>query len=264
MVPEQIRLGDAYGVVAAVVDQEYLDRQAVGQYRLQLLQIHHDAAVALEADRLPPAAADAGADGGGQGVAHAGCGAVVVQARAPLDDKGLVAHHAARAVGHRRQAVLGQAFGEVAHEGVYVGGLAVLRPVMGQHHGIVPLPAPAGFKPLPAAEHRGVRRRVQLRQKVLRVGPDRHFHVQRGFFQLALVDIHHDDLRRPGPGLPVVAHLPDGNARPHGEYEIGVLYRPVAGAVAHASGATTVQRVLVLDQIHGVPVGYHRYIQLFQ
>ena len=88
--------------------------------------------------------------------------------------------------------------------------------------------------------------------------------MQCGLLQLAPVDVHHDDLRRPRPGLPVVAHLADGDARTHGEDQVGVLDGPVAGTVAHVAGAAAVQRMIVLDQVHRVPVGHHRYIQLLQ
>ena len=75
---------------------------------LQFLQVHHDGAVALKADRLAASTADTGANGCGQTVAHAGNGAVVCHPAALLDDIRLVTDDTARTVGDRGQAVLRQ------------------------------------------------------------------------------------------------------------------------------------------------------------
>jgi hypothetical protein len=106
---EKVVLRQADRVITVVVDEEDFDRQLVRQDGLQFLQVHHDGAVALEADRLAASAADAGTNGRGQTVAHAGNGAVVCHPAALLDDIRLVTDDTARTVGDRGQAVLRQA-----------------------------------------------------------------------------------------------------------------------------------------------------------
>ena len=96
-------------MVTVVIDEEDFDRQLVRQDGLQFLQVHHDGAVALEADRLAAAAADACTNGCRKTVAHAGDSAIICHPAALLDDIRLIAYHTASAVGHRCQAVLRQA-----------------------------------------------------------------------------------------------------------------------------------------------------------
>ena len=84
-----------------------------------------------------------------------------------------------------------------------------------------------------------------------------------GLFQFGGVDVHHNDLGGSRPCLPAVAHLTDGDAGTHGENQIGVLNRPVAGAVAHVSGSSAVEGMLVLNEVYGVPVGHNGDMQLF-
>ena len=64
-------------MVAVIVDEENLDRQLICQDGLQFLQVHHDRAIAFQADGGTAAACNASANGGGQAVTHAGNGAVV-------------------------------------------------------------------------------------------------------------------------------------------------------------------------------------------
>ena len=144
---EEVILGEADGVVAVVVDHEDLDRKVVGQNRLQLLQVHHDGTVALEADGFFASAADAGADGRRQAIAHAGNGAVVGKAGAVFNHIRLMACDAAGAVGNGRQAALRQTAAHVADKGVDIGRAAVFLPLAGQNDRILLLPALAGFIP---------------------------------------------------------------------------------------------------------------------
>ena len=88
--------------------------------------------------------------------------------------------------------------------------------------------------------------------------------MQGRLFQLGLVNVHHDDLCRAGPGLPVVADLADRNARAYGQNQVCVLDSPVARAVTHVPGAPAVQRIVILDEIHGVPVGDDGDVELFR
>ena len=83
-----------------------------------------------------------------------------------------------------------------------------------------------------------------------------------GLFQLCLINIHHNDLGSSCPGLPVVAHLTDGDAGAHSQDQIRVLDRPVTGPVTHIARTANVQRMVILDQINGIPIGYHRDVQL--
>ena len=251
-------------MISAVVDQENLDRQPVRQDRLQLLQVHHDGPVALQADRVPPSSADAGSDGCRQTVSHGGDGAVVRHPASLLNPVSLIAHHAAGSVGHRRQAVLRQPSGQIVNKGIDIRRLPVLLPLPGLHHGIPVPPSAAGFQPVLAREDLPIQFPVHRLQEVLRVRPHRHVHVQRGLFHFALIHVHHDHFRGPRPGLPVVSHLPDGNPRPDSQNQIRVLNRPVPRPVAHVSRPAAIQRMPVLDQVHRVPVGHNRDIQLLQ
>ena len=57
-------------MISAIVDDKDADGQTVRHDCLQLLQIHHDAAVAFDADHLPVPACQTRPNGSGQGVAH--------------------------------------------------------------------------------------------------------------------------------------------------------------------------------------------------
>ena len=87
--------------------------------------------------------------------------------------------------------------------------------------------------------------------------------MERRLLQLGRVDVHHDDLCGTGPGLPVIAHLTDGNAGAHSQDQVCILDRPVAGPVAHIASAAAIKRIFVFDQVHSVPVSDHWNIQLF-
>ena len=83
-------------------------------------------------------------------------------------------------------------------------------------------------------------------------------------FQLCRIDIHHNNFCCPRPCLPVVADLSNGYACAYGQNQVSVLDSPVARAVTHVPGAPAVQRIVILDEVHGVPVGDDGDVELFR
>ena len=128
-------LGLADAVVAAVVVDHQQDGEAVVLQGLQLLQVHHQAAVPGQADHGPAARGHAGADGRGQIVAHAGAAAVAVEPLPPLELRCLESGHAGGAIPRHHHLALRQVPEEGLRECVGVHR-AVLFAVPGQHDGI--------------------------------------------------------------------------------------------------------------------------------
>ena len=78
-------------MVAAVVEDEDFDGEAEAADGFEFLEVHHDAAVAGEADdALFAAEGDGGPEGGGDVVAHGGAAGVVVEALAAFYDGGFL------------------------------------------------------------------------------------------------------------------------------------------------------------------------------
>ena len=98
MIAEQVVLRLTDGMIALIVDQEQLDRKLVCQYRLQLLQIHHDTSIALNTDRVLTVICHTGTDSCRQTVAHAGDRTVNANTCILLDHIVMASHHAGTSV----------------------------------------------------------------------------------------------------------------------------------------------------------------------
>ena len=133
----------------------------------------------------------------------------------------------------------------------------------GKGRGILLLPVLSRIKPVLFIGYRKCRFSVKHGKEILRVGPYGHVHMEGVLLKLSGINVHHYDLCGPGPGLPVISHLPDGDPRSHRQDEIRILDRKVSRPVPHVSGPAAVQRIIVLYKIHGVPVGYDGYVKLF-
>ena len=211
-------------MVPVIVDEEDLDGHLRPDDGLQLLQVHHDASVAGQQDdilqiALPVRIRHAGADGRRQVIAHGGNGGVRDEALPFLNNIGMAAHHAGRAVAHHCDLILAHSGGNFPDKGIHICGPVVRH----LHHPrkkdrIFLHPHPAGIRPaqVPQALSSAEDRRLLLRehlvhhcQKILRVRVHRHGDMERRLLQLLRVDIVHDGIRFPGPALPVEAHLPD-------------------------------------------------------
>ena len=82
-------------------------------------------------------------------------------------------------------------------------------------------------------------------------------------FHLCLIDINHNYFCRPRPGLPVVTHLPNRDTCPNCKDQICILNCPVSRPISHIACPAAVKRILILNQIHCIPVGHNRNIQFF-
>jgi len=85
--------------VTAVVEQEYFNGHARADDRLQFLQVHHDRAIAGQADDRRAFRRHASADGGGQVIAHAGASGIGPQPLTGFQISRLEAHDAGAAIG---------------------------------------------------------------------------------------------------------------------------------------------------------------------
>ncbi len=254
---EEVRLRGADRQVAAVVEDENLDRQPVLDDRLQLLQVHHDAAVTGEADDSTLLAAggqraEPGANGGRQVVAHRGAAGVREEALPLLQRGSLEGNDGRGGVAAGDDIVFAQPVEKRLDEVVGIDPaveLAMLR----QDHRVVDQTLSAPGEPAIVFRVRRQRllgkSRVHLCQETAQVAADRKIWSDHRLCQLGWVDV---DLDLECPWcecLPVVAHLADVQTAAKDQQQIGILHRKVAGAGADGAGPTAEQRVIGGDQV---------------
>jgi len=124
--------------------------------------------------------------------------------------------------------------------------------VLGKHHRILCTSFAAPREP-PGMPRSIVRRAGKLSQhlpqKHLQVAMNRQIRLDGRLLQFGRIHVHLDLEGFAREGCPVIAHLPDVQARAQDQEYAGVLYREVARAFADGAGASAEQCVIGRDQV---------------
>ena len=129
MFMKQILLCLANTVIPLIVDQKQLDRKTIRNDRLQLLKVHHNASIPLQADCFLSSSCDTKPDRRRQSVSHTGDPVVDDKAGSFLDHPILVSRHAAGTIAYRRETSLRQYTAELPDERIHICCTSILLPM---------------------------------------------------------------------------------------------------------------------------------------
>ena len=252
---EEVAVGLENRNVAAVVEQEDFHRQAVARDRLQLLDVHHDAAVARQRDHAPLiVAGGTDADGCGQVVAHRRAAGITPVPLALLQLTRLESDDASRGIGRDDDIVGVERVKDGLHRHIGVAWLVILIFVENDREfafalkrPVDPLPMRVGGAIIVGGEHR--------RDEVLEVGDDGEVRLDVRPLELDRIHIDPDLVGGAREGRPIVADLADIEPAAEHQQEVRTLRDHVAAAIANRAGASGVERMLFPDIVAAVEAG---------
>ena len=255
-------------MVAGIIYQIYLDRQIIGYKCLQLLKVHHYAAVALKADDFLKLIGIAGTYCRRKPVTHTCYRIVIKKAAAFFDIPGLMPCHTACSVTRNGNGIFGKSTADTVKRiiRICIPLLALFVSLMCR--GVIPLPCAAYLTPVTAFlcfKERLfflIQQCFHLIKKIRGIRMYGLFHMDSGLFKLGRIYIHHYNLCLARPGIKIIPRNTDRQTVAHCQYHIGILYRKVSGTVSHITGAAAIKRMICFDKVDGIPIGTYGYSQL--